>query len=522
MKVHCINILLFAVPLNILAYTHKKPSITSRHIQNTRLLCECELYMPNYDNDLEMKRVMQKFHDRTTQRFQEYDEKLQEKRQIYKDKCDKEIQKIILKDKLEKELTEKFAILQTDIHSDAIPTCICEKSLADKVEKGCLRCGSILGAAMPEVGSIGATALYTLCQWQTKAIATAIEKAMVQGAAEGLAAGIQAGKVVAIKSLEKLGVQQFWTGMSNYILKMSHYNEVANLTAVMYTHKFNACKDATEAFLDKCNAFDINIGVYTADGRNAVVPREALPKVLKAIVSKAETTAKAAAEAKSTTVAAEITEQQTAVINATYTSICEKSLADKVEKNCLRCGGILGSAMPQLGLIGGSALYVAAVKSSVELGIKMGMQTVISDLKGLWGLNKLIDAKVIEKFVTPINYCNKTSIIEFLNKIYSNSCASKSSKLELFCNTVPIRGVEGLAARGAGIAEQAHSIGAHYESEKFAEMTSVGTIFSDPVIISAIVVVTIAVILLIIYLILRYQRKKKMKKKLQYIKLLNQ
>ncbi|EWC87688.1 hypothetical protein PFNF54_03536 [Plasmodium falciparum NF54] len=75
---------------------------------------------------------MQKFHDRTTQRFQEYDERLQEKRQICKDKCDKEIQKIILKDKLEKELMDKFSTLDTDIQSDAIPTCICEKSLADK------------------------------------------------------------------------------------------------------------------------------------------------------------------------------------------------------------------------------------------------------------------------------------------------------------------------------------------------------------------------------------------------------
>ncbi|ETW51727.1 hypothetical protein PFMALIP_00152 [Plasmodium falciparum MaliPS096_E11] len=324
MKVHYINILLFALPLNIFVYNQRNHYIT-RHKPTTRVLCECELYMPNYDNDLEMKRVMQQFEDRTSQRFHEYDDRMKTTRQKCKDKCDKEIQKIILKDKLEKELMDKFATLQTDIQKDGIPTCV-----------------------------------------------------------------------------------------------------------------------------------------------------------------------------------------------------CEKSIADKVEKNCLRCGGILGSAMPQLGLIGGSALYVAAVKSSVELGIKMGMQTVISDLKELWGLTKLIDAKVIEKFVTPINYCNKTSIIEFLNNIYSNSCAPESSNIKLFCHTVSSRRVEALAKRGADIAEEAHSIGAYYESGKFAEMTSVSAIFSDPVVISAIVVVTIAVILLIIYLILRYRRKKKMKKKLQYIKLLNQ
>ncbi|KOB61784.1 hypothetical protein PFHG_03520 [Plasmodium falciparum HB3] len=244
-----------------------------------------------------MKRVMQKFHDRTTQRFQEYDE-----------------------NNIEKELNEKFSALHTDIQSDDIPTCICEKSLADKVEKGCLRCGSILGAAMPEVGSIGATALYTLCQWQTKAIATAIEKALAESAAQGLAAGIQAGKGVAIKSLKELGVEYFWPGMSNYIHNMSHYKEVANLTDVIHPLKYNACKNTTEAVMVKCDAFDINFGVLTAEGKNAVVPGKALPKVLKGIVSNAETTANAFAEAESTRIAAEITEQQSAVINATYSS----------------------------------------------------------------------------------------------------------------------------------------------------------------------------------------------------------
>ncbi|EUR74240.1 hypothetical protein PFBG_01596 [Plasmodium falciparum 7G8] len=321
MKVHYINILLFAVPLNILENTHKKPSITPRHIQTTRLLCECELYIPNYDKDPEMKKVMQQFHDRTKQRFHEYDERVQNTRQKCKEQCDKEIQKIILKDKLEKELTEKFSSLHTDIQSDDIPTCICEKSLADKVEKGCLRCGSILGAAMPEVASIGATALYTLCQWQTKAIAAATEYALAKGAAQGAIAGIQAGKGVAIESLKELGVEYFWPGMSNYIHNMSHYNEVADLTAVIYKHKYEVCEKVTyDMFENMCEQFDIKIGVYTADGNYADLPKDAVPNALNEIVSNAETTAKAVAETESTRIAAEITQQQTAVINATYTS----------------------------------------------------------------------------------------------------------------------------------------------------------------------------------------------------------
>ncbi|ETW26821.1 hypothetical protein PFFCH_05758 [Plasmodium falciparum FCH/4] len=324
MKIHYTNILLFPLKLNILVNTHQKPSITARHTQKiptTRSLSECELYAPsNYDNDPEMKRVMQQFVDRTTQRFHEYDERMKTTRQKCKDKCHKEIEKIILKDKMEKQMAQQLTTLETKIGTDDIPTCVCEKSLADKVEKGCLRCGSILGAAMPEVGSIGGGLLYALNAWKTTAIAAATEYALAKGAAQGAIAGIQAGKGVAIKSLKLWGVQQFWPGMSKYILNMRHYSEVADLTDVMYTHKYKVCEGAIEAVLDKCDTLDIKIGVLTADSKYKVLPKDAVPEALKGIVSEAESTAKAVAQTESTRIAAEITQQQTAVINATYTS----------------------------------------------------------------------------------------------------------------------------------------------------------------------------------------------------------
>ncbi|SPJ08234.1 PIR protein [Plasmodium sp. DRC-Itaito] len=198
MKVHYINILLFAHALNIsVSCPHKRnPSMTAHHtpkIPTTRLLCECELYAPaNYDNDPQMKRVMEQFEDRTTQRFHEYDDRMVEKRKQCKDRCDKEIQKIILKDKLEKELMDKFTTLQTDIQNEAIPTCICEKSIADKVEKGCLRCGGILGAAMPELGAMGAMALYALNALKPKAIEAATQAAIAQATKAATKAGVQA------------------------------------------------------------------------------------------------------------------------------------------------------------------------------------------------------------------------------------------------------------------------------------------------------------------------------------------
>nr|SPJ13230.1 rifin PIR protein,putative [Plasmodium sp. DRC-Itaito] len=124
-------------------YTPRTTNITT-----TRLLLECKLYLPNYDSDPQMKKVMQQF-----------DEAMVKNRQKCKDKCDKEIQKIILKDKMEKELIHKFATLQKDIQSDAIPTCICEKSLAYKVEKTCLICGYGLGSVTPSVGLFGTLAV---------------------------------------------------------------------------------------------------------------------------------------------------------------------------------------------------------------------------------------------------------------------------------------------------------------------------------------------------------------------------
>ncbi|EWC88790.1 hypothetical protein PFNF54_02410 [Plasmodium falciparum NF54] len=138
-----------------------------------------------------MKEVMEIFDRQTSERFHEYDERMKTTRQKCKDKCDKEIQKIILKDKLEKELNEKFLTLQTDIQNDAIPTCVCEKSLADKVEKGCLRCGSILGAAMPEVGSIGGGLLYALNAWKPKALEAAIAAAKELAITEATNAGVK-------------------------------------------------------------------------------------------------------------------------------------------------------------------------------------------------------------------------------------------------------------------------------------------------------------------------------------------
>ncbi|ETW45070.1 hypothetical protein PFNF135_00671 [Plasmodium falciparum NF135/5.C10] len=240
MKVHYINILLLALSLNILVInTHKKLSITPRHIQTTRLLCECELYVPNYDNDPEMKKVMQQFHDRTTQRFQEYDERLQERRQICKDKCDKEIQKIILKDKLEKELMDKFATLDTDIQSDAIPSCVCEKSLAEKAEKGCLRCGYGLGSVAPMIGLTGSVAVNV---WKTAELAAAKAAAIAEGTAAGIKAGVNAGIQTVISGIyKKFGLTALGNRSLDSLLNANNYNNTMYLIKALQLEYTTKC-----------------------------------------------------------------------------------------------------------------------------------------------------------------------------------------------------------------------------------------------------------------------------------------
>ncbi|KOB61781.1 hypothetical protein PFHG_03517 [Plasmodium falciparum HB3] len=205
MKVHYMNILLFALPLNILEHNERDHNNTTLHTSITRSLCECELYEPaNYDNDQEMKEVMQQFEVRTSQRFHEYDDRMKTTRQKCKEQCDQAIQKIILKDKMEKQMAQQLTTLETKINTDDIPTCICEKTMADKTEKFCLNCGVNVGGGVAlssgVLGGIGEAAISLL----KPAAITAAEKAAVTEATDAATqAGIEAVRLE-IEGLSKI------------------------------------------------------------------------------------------------------------------------------------------------------------------------------------------------------------------------------------------------------------------------------------------------------------------------------
>ncbi|KNG76351.1 rifin [Plasmodium falciparum IGH-CR14] len=306
MKVHYINILLFALPLNIfvtLCHDHikNKLSIITRHIPTTRLLCECDLYMPNYDNDPQIKELMDNFNKQTQQRLREYDDRMVEKRKLCKEQCDKEIQKIILKDKIEKELTENFATLQTDIRSDAIPTCVCEKSVADKVEKGCLRCGYGLGTVAPTVGLIGAVAVHA---WKPLALKAAIAAALKANDATIASAAQAAGKIageakgvdVVISALEQLGIKKLCPELLKSIGTTTHYTEVLKIAnAIIGKYEANCAWNITSATRAMCTDVGTKFKLIRNETMDFLPTRPGITRKVYDIVDNATSSAQRAA-----------------------------------------------------------------------------------------------------------------------------------------------------------------------------------------------------------------------------------
>ncbi|CDO62111.1 rifin [Plasmodium reichenowi] len=325
MKVHYINILLFALPLNILEHNQRNHKNTTLNTQNNRSLCECELYSPaNYDNDPQMKKAMQQFEDRTSQRFHEYNERVKTTRQQCKDQCDKEIQKIILKDKLEKELMDKFATLHTDIQSDAIPTCVCEKSVADKMEKFCLNCGVNVGGGVTfSSGVLGGIGEAAISAWKVAEIKAAIASAEKAGALAGEAACIEAGKKLVIGLLKHLHIDELVPDICETISRASHYNELISFTKIIADKRQMLCGASGKSSLSDamCRQININLGTIAKDGNGLGLPDSlAIPQTVNGIVDKATTTANHFENITSESVTATLKAQKTGAIQAGFDS----------------------------------------------------------------------------------------------------------------------------------------------------------------------------------------------------------
>ncbi|SOS78234.1 PIR protein, putative [Plasmodium sp. gorilla clade G1] len=308
MQFNYINISLFSLSLNILllspeVYNQRNHNLTQHKPTTTsRLLCECELYAPqNYDNDPEMKSVMQDFNRQMSQRFREYGEHMIKNKQKCKEQCDKDIEKIILKDKIEKELKEKLDTLETNINTKDLPICECEKSLTDKVEKGCLGCGVLGSGIAPNVGLFGEVVLGA---WKTTALVTAKKLAAEAGAAAGVAAGEAAGKKSVIVALRYYKVHNLFPEIYNAFLKTRHYADVKNFSGAIVREHAQICQSLDNNFIinPTCETFEINIGMRIRDSSivepaSRYVP-EALDSVVEGIKNAADTEAAKVAATK--------------------------------------------------------------------------------------------------------------------------------------------------------------------------------------------------------------------------------
>ncbi|ETW44408.1 hypothetical protein PFNF135_00975 [Plasmodium falciparum NF135/5.C10] len=272
-----------------------------------------------------MKRVMQQFVDRTTQRFHEYDERMKTTRQKCKEQCDKEIQKIILKDKLEKELMDKFATLQTDIQNDAIPTCICEKSMADIVEKTCLKCTQNLGGIVaPSSGVLLGIAEGALYAWKPTALEAAIAKAITAGATEIAAAGLKAGHLAGtnavIEQLQALAVYNVTNKPLELIIGSKNNTALTMISNIIKikNHEFCGWKSTVPDYI--CKNFSVELGTLKPDGSAGLPDNIAIPLKAQEILTEAKGAAAKAAKNASESVSTAITEKETVLFEAGFNS----------------------------------------------------------------------------------------------------------------------------------------------------------------------------------------------------------
>nr|SPJ13186.1 rifin PIR protein,putative [Plasmodium sp. DRC-Itaito] len=270
MKLHYSKILLFFLSLNILVtllsnvHNKNKPYITPHHTQTNRSLCECDAQSSIYDNDVEIKSVKEIFDRQTSQRFEEYEECMKGKRQKRKEERDKNIQKIIEKDKM-------------------------EKSLAEKVEKVCLRCGCGLGGVAAGVGIFGAVAVKELTK---AAMAAALAAAQKAGVAAGKAAGIETGKNTVIGALQ----EHFYiyklkgTTLQSFFISTS-YNDVTTIASAIDTQMNASCGVTVPVGNKAFCGLRKELGLEAVTGGPKVDQKATITKMIERLVKKATETA---------------------------------------------------------------------------------------------------------------------------------------------------------------------------------------------------------------------------------------
>ncbi|SCM18778.1 PIR protein, putative [Plasmodium sp.] len=293
MKLHYYNLLLFCLPLNILVHNKNKAYVTPHTTITSRVLSESDVPTSIYDNDADMKSVKENFDRKTSERFKEYNKRMNDKRKKFKDQCDKDIQKIIVKD-------EK------------------QKSLAEKVEKGCLKCGCGLGSVGASVGIFGPIAINEL---KKTALIAATQAAIADSAAEGAAKGAAAGAAEVIAGLEKLGIDKLFNKPLGTYISAANYNQDSYISAFVNMQYMRTCKSLVHGGLSNssdsiCDSI-VQWGL-TEGSRVNVLPQSSIAEKVTNVVTRAKPVAEAAAKTATEEVMPGAIKTSTAAVDATY------------------------------------------------------------------------------------------------------------------------------------------------------------------------------------------------------------
>ncbi|SOS81717.1 PIR protein, putative [Plasmodium sp.] len=309
MKLHYTKILLFSVPLNLLissSYEHNnnKPYITPYTSTTTsRVLSECDLYIPKYDNDADMKSVKENFNRHTSQRFEEYEERMQEKRKKRKEQCDKDIEQIILRDKT-------------------------KKSLEEKIERGCLKCGCGLGGVALGVGLIGGLTVNALKNAALLAAeSSAIAEGLVQGAAKAEEVGV-AELITRLKttfSIQNLGIKT----LESAIDVTNYTNEALISDAVIAEYNGSGCTPLKSVIPKPICSMVFRQNFVPGNAKEYMSARENIIAAVKEFVTEAKTAATEATQASTDNVTNALITEKTEAIKATYAS-CETAIIASV------------------------------------------------------------------------------------------------------------------------------------------------------------------------------------------------
>ncbi|SOV78713.1 rifin PIR protein, putative [Plasmodium reichenowi] len=313
MKQHYSKILLFVLPLNILvtssSYEHNnnnEPHNTPHHTPRytSRGLSEGDIQSSIYDNDADMKSVKERFDDRTSQRFEEYEERMKDKRQKRKEERDKNIQKIVEKDKM-------------------------EKSLVEKVEIGCLRCGCSLGGVAASVGLFGGLGIYgSKSAAIAKAVAAAEKAAIAAGEAARIAEGI---KTVIDGITTEFGVSILNGNPLETFFATTPYNNTSLIfSAINNEYNRASClpsglRDGTPICISVAQKTEAAMKVQVMTPGKAVSHTNVIRTSVEKIVSESEPVATAAAQQATE----DAIEASTLAVDAKY-AICQTAIIASV------------------------------------------------------------------------------------------------------------------------------------------------------------------------------------------------